>query len=103
MCEGGGWKNHSGGKKIMRRWKEYYDQLLNEEFDWNKDSIDELNKVEAAVDGRVISADEVRLAISKAKSGKATGSSGVAADMLKVAGESGMKLVTDICNEVVSS
>ena len=23
----------------MQRWKEYYDQLLNEEFDWNKDSI----------------------------------------------------------------
>ena len=73
-------------KKIMRRWKEYYDQLLNEEFDWNKDSIDELNKVEAAVDGRVISADEVRLAKFKAKSGKATGSSGVAVDMLKAAG-----------------
>ena len=44
-------------KKIMRRWKEYYDQLLNEEFDWNKDSVDEVNKVEAAVDGRTISAD----------------------------------------------
>src|SRR4051812_18107166 len=24
---------------IMQRWKEYYKQLLNEEFDWNKDSI----------------------------------------------------------------
>ena len=44
-------------KKIIRRWKEYYDQLLNEEFEWNKDSIDELNKTQAAVDGRVISAD----------------------------------------------
>src|SRR2546425_8902044 len=43
-------------KKIMQRWKEYYDQLLNEEFVWNKDSIVEANKVEAAVDGRVISA-----------------------------------------------
>src|SRR3989442_4653765 len=89
-------------KKIMQRWKEYYDQLLNEEFEWNKDSIDEVNKVEAAVDGRVISADEVRLAIFKAKCGKAAGPSGVAADMLKAAGESGMKWVTDICNEVLS-
>ena len=41
------------------------------------------------MDGSVISADEVRLAIFKAKSGKATGPSGVAADMLKAAGESG--------------
>ena len=90
-------------KKIMRRWKEYYDQLLNEKFDWNKDSIDEVNKVEAALDGRVISADEVRLAIFKAKSAKATGPSGIASDILKAAGESGVKWVTDICNEVVSS
>jgi len=75
----------------MRRWKEYYDQLLNEKFDRNKDSIVEINKVEASEDRRVISADEARLAIFKAKSGKATGPSGVAADMLKAAGESGVK------------
>src|SRR6266516_668899 len=90
---------------IMQRWKEYYDQLLNEEFDWNKDSIgssDEMNKVVTPVDERVISVDEVRLAIAKAKSGKAAGPSGVAVDMLKAAGEAGVRWVTDICNEVVS-
>ena len=76
----------------MQRWKEYYDQLLNEEFDWNKDSIGssgEMNNVVTPVDERVISVDEVRLAISKAKSGKAAGPSGVAVDMLKAAGEAG--------------
>src|SRR5206468_7826374 len=26
-------------ERIMQRWKEYYEQLLNEEFDWNKYSI----------------------------------------------------------------
>src|SRR2546425_8410675 len=90
---------------IMQRWKEYYEQLLNEEFDWNKDSIGsigEMNKVEASVDEREISVAEVSSAISKAKSGKAAGPSGVvAADMLKAAGEAGVKWVTDICNEVV--
>ena len=50
MCEGVDGRTIVEEKKIMRRWKEYYNQLLNEEFDWNKDSIDELNKVEAAVD-----------------------------------------------------
>src|SRR6267154_2117185 len=49
-------------EKIMQRWKEYYERLLNDE-----------------------------------------GPSGVAADMLKAAGEAGVKWVTDICNEVVSS
>src|SRR5206468_9992165 len=41
--------------------------------------------------------------ICMAKSSKATGPSGLAADMLEAAGESGMKWVKDICNEVVSS
>src|SRR5437867_3782935 len=91
---------------IMQRWKEYYEQLLNEEFDWNKDntgSFDVMNREEASVDERLISVYEVRLAIGKAKSGKAAGPSGVAADMLKAAGEAGVRWVTDICNEVVRS
>src|SRR6267154_698996 len=51
----------------------------------------------------VLSAAEVRLAISEAKSGKAAGPSGVATDMLKAAGELGVRWVADICSEVVSS
>ena len=62
-----------------------------------------MNREEASVDEREISVSEVRLAIAKAKSGKAAGPSGVAADMLKAAGEAGVKWVTDICNEVVRS
>src|SRR3989442_14280020 len=46
-----------------------------------------------------ISVSEVSSAITKAKSGKAAGPSGVAADMLKAAGEAGGKGGTDICNE----
>src|SRR3989441_6535610 len=91
---------------IMQRWKEYYEQLLNEEFDWNKDNIgstDVMNREEASVDERLISVSEVRLAIAKAKSGKAAEPSGVATDMLKAAGEAGVKWVADICNEVVRS
>src|SRR6266516_7436514 len=66
------------------------------------DSNDEMNKAQESVDERVISVVEVRLAIFKAKSGKAAGPSGVATDMLKAAGEAGVKWVIDICNEVVS-
>src|SRR3954471_12315313 len=89
-------------KGIMQRWKEYYEQLLNEEFDWNKDSIGsigEMNKVEASVDEREISLAEVSSAISKAKSGKAAGPSGVAADMLKAAGEAGGEWGANILHE----
>src|SRR3989441_2752155 len=106
MCEGIDGRTIVEEEGIMQRWKEYYEQLLNEEFDWNKDSIGRIggtDKVEASVDERLISVSEVRLAIAKAKSGKAAGPSGVAADMLKAAGEAGVKWVTDTCNEVVRS
>src|SRR6267154_806184 len=76
-------------EKIMQRWKEYYERLLNEEFEWNKDSIREINEEETSVEERVISAAEVKVAISRAKIGKAAGPSGVAADMLKAAGNRG--------------
>src|SRR3989442_5378556 len=91
---------------IMQRWKEYYEQLLNEEFDWNKDSIGsigEMNKVEASVDEREISVAEVSSAISKAKSGKAAGPSRVAAGMCKTVGGAGGDGGKDICNEGVRS
>src|SRR2546425_988520 len=77
---------------IMQRWKEYYEQLLNEEFDWNKDGIGSTggtDKLEASVDEREISVSEVSPAISKAKSGKAAGPSGVAAGMFKRGGGEG--------------
>ena len=48
-----------------------------------------MNREEASVDERLISVAEVRQAIAKEKSGKAAGPSGVAADMLKAAGEPG--------------
>src|SRR2546425_12419405 len=92
MCEGVDGRTVVEEEGIMQRWKEYYEQLLNVEFDWNKDntgSFDVMNREEASVDERLISVYEVRLAIGKAKSGKAVGPSGVAADMLKAAGGGG--------------
>src|SRR3989442_8818034 len=92
MCEGIDGRTIVEEKGIMQRWKEYYEQLLNEEFDWNKDSIGsigKMNKVEASVDEREISVAEVSSAISKAKSGKAAGPSGVLAGIFKDAGGGG--------------
>src|SRR2546425_1312093 len=92
MCEGIDGRIIVEKEGIMQRWKEYYEQLLNEEFDWNKDSIGSIggtDKVEASVDEREISVSEVRLAIAKAKSGKAAGASGVAEEMVKAAGGGG--------------
>src|SRR2546425_4443247 len=104
MCEGVDGRTVVAEERIMQRWKEYYEQLLNEEFDWNKDNIGSIavmNREEASVDERLISVSEVSLAKAKAKSGKAAGQSSVAADMLKAAEEEAVKWVTDICNEGV--
>ena len=44
----------------------------------------------------------VREAIHKMKDGKATGISGVAAEMLKAAWDIGVDIMTDICNTIVA-
>src|SRR2546425_2684089 len=81
MCEGVDGRTVVEEEGIMQRWKEYYEQLQNEEFDWNKDNIgriDVMNREEASVDERIISVSEVRLAIAKAEwqSGGAIGCGG---------------------------
>ena len=82
--------------QVKEVWREYFEKLLNEELDWNRDTL----SPEEAVCGpsKLISTDE---AISKMKSGKASGLSGVVAEMLKAAGEVGIDWVTEICNVIV--
>ena len=73
--------------------------MLNEEFDWNRNSLGLGDAV--AGPAELLSVEEIRSAISKAKSGKAAGPSGVMVDMLKVSGSEGAEWVTDVCNAVV--
>src|SRR5580692_2836165 len=102
---GGGCVKDSNGnvtveqEKLMEVWRQYFQKLLNEEFVWNKESLG----TEDAVAGPAeeITTSEVRTAISKMKSGKAAGPSGIAAEMLKAAGEDGVTWVTDICTSIV--
>ena len=81
-------------------WRQYFEKLLNEEFAWNNKSLG----TEDAVAGPVeeITTSEVRTATSKMKLERAAGPSGIAAEMLKAAGEDGVTWVTDICNSDVS-
>ena len=48
-----------------------------------------------------ISALEVGVAIGKMKQGKSAGPTGVVAEMLKAAGETGTLWMTEVCNAVV--
>ena len=68
-------------------WRKYFDKLLNEEFAWDRGSVEEGNAVVGPAEK--ITASEVRAAISKMKAGKAVGLSGIGAEMLAAAGEAG--------------
>jgi len=86
--------------KIRMVWKEYFEELLYEEFDWKKDNLEHIRVVPG--EGEEITFEEVKVAITKAKTGKAPGLNGVVGEMLKAAGDVGIQWMTDLCNAVVS-
>ena len=67
----------TGEADVKDRWKIYFDKLLNEEFEWNKDGLTAVEKVYGPAE--IISCSEVKSAITKTKPGKAAGPSGVVA------------------------
>ena len=102
---GGGYVKDGKGKlvvdeeKIKETWRQYFEKLSNEEFDWDRASLDEEPVVSGP--GEVITCQEVREAMAKMKCDKAAGPSGLVAEMLKAAGEIGVQLLTDLFNAVV--
>jgi hypothetical protein len=87
-------------EKIKEVWKLYYEKLLNEEFEWDRNGLDKVEAVHGPCEE--ITKDEIRVAIGKAKAGKAAGPSGVVSEWLKAAGEAGVEWVTDVCNAVMN-
>ena len=85
--------------RIKEVWRKYFEQLLNEEFDWDRNSLE--TELVVGEPGEEITTSEVRTAIAKMKMGKATGPSGIGAEMLKAAGEAGVMWVTDLCNAIM--
>ncbi len=71
---------------IMQRWKRYYSELLNEE---NQYELEDHLKTESPILG--VSVEEVEEALQRMKRGKAPGPSGVTADLLRYAGETGVR------------
>ena len=79
-------------------WRSHYDRLLNIEFDWDKDSLPQVDPIEGPVN---VDRSKVAEAIKKMKNGKAAGPSGVCAEMLKAAGEVGIDMVYDLINDIM--
>ena len=81
-------------KKVA--WKQHYERLLNEEFSWNPEDL-----TADPVVGPPIHVEMVVKAITKMKTGKAAGPSGIVAEMLKASGDTGARLVADLANDMV--
>ena len=96
---GSGGEILTGEAEVKERWKGYFEKLLNEEFEWEKDGLSEVDKVSGPAEN--ITYSEVKAAITKTKSGKAAGPSGLVAEMLKASGDVGVQWVTDLCNAIV--
>ena len=85
--------------EVKERWKGYFEELLNEEFEWDKNGLSLVDRVSGPAE--LITYSDVKCAITKAKSGKAAGPSGVVGEMLKASGDVGIQWVTDLCNSIV--
>jgi hypothetical protein len=86
--------------EIRDRWKEYFDQLLNEEFDWDRRNLTEAGVV--CGPSEEISEEEVFNAVGAMKNGKAGGPSGVVSEMLKASGSEGIRWMTTLFNKIIS-
>ena len=82
---------------IKKRWKEYIEQLLNVESDW--DGIVECGIVEGPRE--LITEMKVEKRIGQMKSRKAGGLTELVGEIIRAASMVGVKKMTEICNMVV--
>ncbi|KAK3571418.1 hypothetical protein QTP86_012056 [Hemibagrus guttatus] len=87
-------------ESVQRRWKEYFEELMNEENEREK-RVEGVNSVEQKVDK--IRKDEVRKAMKRMKSGKAVGPDNIPVEVWKCLGEAAVEFLTSLFNRVLES
>ncbi|KAK3532065.1 hypothetical protein QTP86_006795 [Hemibagrus guttatus] len=87
-------------ESVQRRWKEYFEGLMNEENEREK-RVEGVNSVEQKVDK--IRKDEVRKALKRMKSGKAVGPDDIPVKVWKCLGEAAVEFLTSLFNRVLES
>ncbi|KAK3521466.1 hypothetical protein QTP70_005778 [Hemibagrus guttatus] len=87
-------------ESVQRRWKEYFEELMNEENEREK-RVEGVNSVEQKVDK--IRKDEVRKALKRMKSGKAVGPDDIPVEVWKCLGEAAVEFLTSLLNRVLES
>ncbi|KAK3528935.1 hypothetical protein QTP70_012846 [Hemibagrus guttatus] len=87
-------------ESVQRRWKEYFEELMNEENEREK-RVEGVNSVEQKVDK--IRKDEVRKALKRMKSGKAVGPDDIPVEVWKCLGEAAVEFLASLFNRVLGS
>ncbi|KAK3506921.1 hypothetical protein QTP70_031225 [Hemibagrus guttatus] len=87
-------------ESVQRRWKEYFEELMNEENEREK-RVEGVNSVEQKVDK--IRKDEIRKALKRMKSGKAVGPDDIPVEVWKCLGEAAVEFLTSLFNRVLES
>ncbi|KAK3517800.1 hypothetical protein QTP70_018963, partial [Hemibagrus guttatus] len=85
-------------ESVQRRWKEYFEELMNEESEREK-RVEGVNSVEQKVDK--IRKDEVRKSLKRMKSGKAVGPDDIPVEVWKCLGEAAVEFLTSLFNRVL--
>ncbi|KAK3571709.1 hypothetical protein QTP86_017856, partial [Hemibagrus guttatus] len=89
-------------ESVQRRWKEYFEELMNEEHEGGGGGrVEGVNSVEQKVDK--IRKDEVRKALKRMKSGKAVGPDDIPVEVWKCLGEAAVEFLTSLFNRVLES
>ncbi|KAK3574027.1 hypothetical protein QTP86_000457 [Hemibagrus guttatus] len=87
-------------ESVQRRWKEYFEELMNEENEREK-RVEGVNSVEQKVDK--IRKDEVRKALKRMKSGKAVGPDDIPVEVWECLGEAAVEFLTSLFNRVLEN
>ncbi|KAK3557740.1 hypothetical protein QTP86_000310 [Hemibagrus guttatus] len=87
-------------ESVQRRWKEYFEELMNEENEREK-RVEGVNSVEQKVDK--IRKDEVRKALKRMKSGKAVGPDDIPVEVWKCLGEAAVEFSASLFNRVLEN
>ncbi|KAK3521029.1 hypothetical protein QTP86_001514 [Hemibagrus guttatus] len=87
-------------ESVQRRWKEYFEELMNEENEREK-RVEGVNSVEQKVDK--IRKDEVRKALKRMKSGKAVGPDNIPVEVWKCLGEAAVEFLASLFNRVLEN
>ncbi|KAK3553574.1 hypothetical protein QTP70_005489 [Hemibagrus guttatus] len=87
-------------ESVQRRWKEYFEELMNEENEREK-RVEGVNSVEQKVDK--IRKNEVRKALKRMKSGKAVGPDDIPVEVWKCLGEAAVEFLTSLFNRVLEN